>query len=270
MNRVLRRKLDSLRALLPADASRGGLVAVSGGLDSRLLAHVLWAWELPFLAVHLAGPHVPMRDSARAATWLAAQQRPFEILEVDPLSRPEVLQNTRERCYACKGAMFRALVRMARERKLPVIVEGSHASDLHGFRPGLRALRELGVLSPWADAGLSKPELRELARDLGLADPDQPSRPCLFTRLDYGLPVTTRLLSKLSRTEEAIEDMGLRDFRLRLHSDGRAVVQILESERGHARGHEAAIRELVRAAFATAPKILYSASVSGYFDNNHT
>ncbi len=269
MDRTLRRKLDAVRRSLPREAAVGGVVAVSGGLDSRLLAHVLWSWELPFLAAHVAGPHVPMRDSVRAVSWLAAQQRPFETVEVDPLTRPEVLNNSRERCYACKGAMFRAVVRLARERGLPVVAEGTQASDLTSFRPGLRALRELGVVSPWAAGGLEKTELRRLARDLGLADPEQPSRPCLFTRLDYGLTVTTGLLAKLARTEEALEDMGLRDFRLRLHADGRAVVQIRESERGHARGHEPAIRDLVRAAFATAPRILYSGSVSGYFDTHH-
>lgn len=269
MNQTLRRKLDAVRRVLPPETAKGGLAAVSGGLDSRLLAHVLWSWNLPFLAVHMTGPHVPMRDSARAASWLASQQRPFEILEVDPLSRAEVLQNTRERCYACKGAMFRAAIRLARERGLPVLVEGSHATDLQGYRPGLKALRELGVRSPWAEAGMTKAELRELARELGVADPDQPSRPCLFTRLDYGMPVTSALLGKLARTEEAIEDMGLRDFRLRLHADGRAVVQIRETERPHARGHEAAIRDLVRSVFASLPKILYSGSVSGYFDNQH-
>jgi len=269
MNAGLRRKLDAVRRSLPKEAARGGLVAVSGGLDSRLLAHVLWSWELPFLAVHMTGPHIPMRDSARAATWLAAQQRPFEILEVDPLSRAEVLQNTRERCYACKRAMFQAVVKLARDRGLPVLVEGSHASDMDGFRPGLKALRELGIRSPWADAGLTKPELRELARDLGISSPDQPSRPCLFTRLDYGITVTSKLLGKLARTEEAIEDMGVKDFRLRLHTDGRTAVQIREAERAHARGHEAAIKKLVKESFATLPKILYSETVSGYFDKNH-
>ena len=72
--------------------------------------------------------------------------------------------------------MFQAVVKLARDRGLPVLVEGSHASDLTSFRPGLKALRELGIRSPWADAGLTKPELRELARELGVSDPDQPSR----------------------------------------------------------------------------------------------
>ncbi|EPR44045.1 asparagine synthase [Desulfovibrio sp. X2] len=275
MRQALKSKLEAVRAAVTrqgrADAALPpltGIVSVSGGLDSRLLAHVLRQWDLPFTAVHVTGPHIPMRESARAVAWLAAQGRPFHTVEADPLNRVEVLHNGRQRCYVCKGVMFRRIASLARELGAELVVEGSHADDLQGYRPGLTALAELGVVSPWALAGIRKAELRELARELGLADPEQPSRPCLFTRLEYGMIVSAELLRKTAEVEQEVEGLGLRDFRLRLHADGRIVVQIHARERGHARGHERAVLAMVRERFATPPQILYSETVSGYFDDN--
>ena len=266
MDRRIARKLEAVRRLARSQGGYGGIVAVSGGLDSRLLAHVLWSLDLPFTAVHITGPHVPMRESAAAVAWLAAQGRPFEILEVDPLGLPEVKVNDRARCYACKSLMFRRVKALAREKGFSLVVEGSHATDLAMFRPGLRALSELGVISPWALANLTKPELRIIARELCLYDPDQPSRPCVFPRLDSGMTPTRRFLARLANAEAALEDLGLRDFRLRAHPDGGIVIQIAAQERAHARSHEREMELIVRRHFDVVPRILYSESVSGYFD----
>lgn len=270
MDRRIARKLEAVRRLARSQGGYGGIVAVSGGLDSRLLAHVLWSLDLPFTAVHITGPHVPMRESAAAAAWLAAQGRPFDILEVDPLGLPEIKVNDRDRCYACKSLMFRRIKALAREKGFSLVVEGSHATDLAMYRPGLKALAELGVISPWALANLSKPELRIIARELCLYDPDQPSRPCVFTRLDYGMTPTRRLLSRIGQAEAALEDLGLRDFRLRVHPDKGMVIQIAAHERVHARSHEREMESIVRRHFDVVPRILYTESVSGYFDAQRT
>ncbi|MBD5539417.1 MAG: PP-loop family protein [Desulfovibrio sp.] len=205
-------------------------VALSGGLDSRFLCHMALACGCDVVAVHGAGPHVPPEESAAAREW--ARERGLRLLTFlhDPLSLPEVAANSRERCYACKRALIAGMhaVLEAAGEEGRVLCDGGNLDDLKAFRPGLRAVAEAGVRSPLSEAGLSKAHIRELARATGLDRPDQPARPCLLTRLAYGMAPEAALLARVAATEAALAALdaadreaegpagGFGEFRLRL------------------------------------------------------
>ena len=190
------------QALLPVLRHWPLAVAFSGGLDSRFLCFALRRAGCDVLALH------------------ATRAQGLPLLEVrhDPLPLPEVAVNSRERCYACKRALMRRLREaLAAAGGCRVLCDGSNADDLTAFRPGQRAVREAGVLSPLALAGLRKQELRDLGAAWGLDDPQQAARPCLLTRLAYGMHPEPALLARLAAAEAGLAALpGLGDFRLRL------------------------------------------------------
>lgn len=230
LNRLHARLLARLDTLAPA------LIALSGGLDSRLLCTLAAQSSQGaggFAAVHVTGPHVPRQDSERARDCCQRLGLRLVELEFDPVSIDAVRSNSPERCYHCKTAIFSRLGELAEQQGFVHVLDGSNASDKSEHRPGLRALRELGVLSPLAEVGLHKGQLRLLARGLGLPQWNQPARPCLLTRLSYGLSADTdllNLLNLLDRGEEMLQRGGFQDFRLRVPQRGRFVLQLAESE----------------------------------------
>jgi uncharacterized protein len=197
------------------------VVAFSGGVDSRFLAHAAVRAGATPLLVHVRGPHVAPAETTYALHWARGRGLEVRVLDLDPLSLPEVAAGGRERCYACKSFLFREIGAMARCAP-GALCDGSNASDATTFRPGLRALRELGVLSPLARAGLTKADIRRLGRRPGLEWPEQQSRACLLPRLPYGMSPDVAVLARLAEGERIVEEMlhkaGLRDvpFRLRI------------------------------------------------------
>ena len=197
-------------------------IALSGGVDSRFLAHAaLRAGTVPEL-VHVRGPHVAPAETAYALRWARRQGLEARVMDLDPLALPEVAAGGRERCYACKSFLFREIARYA----AGTLCDGTNASDASAFRPGLRALRELGVLSPLAEAGLAKDDIRSLGRLTGLEWPEQQSRACLLTRLPYGVPPDGAVLARLAEGERVVEGLlreagfGDAPFRVRLSANG--------------------------------------------------
>ncbi|MBD5417934.1 MAG: PP-loop family protein [Desulfovibrio sp.] len=249
-------------------------VAFSGGLDSRFLCHAAQGAGCDLLLIHGAGPHVPPEESAEAEAWARARDIPIAVERHDPLLLPEVAANSRERCYACKRALIasvRAALESCEEENL-VLCDGGNLDDLKAFRPGLRAVAEAGVRSPLAEAGLAKADIRALAAATGLDRPDQPARPCLLTRLAYGMEPTAGLLARVARAEAALaaldaadreaqgQDGGFGDFRLRLKP-----APVFQCSRLPAR-LTAALEEIM-AAHGFAPFTLVTGEkVSGFFD----
>lgn len=221
------RLLDALTRRL-REASPLAL-AFSGGLDSRFLAHMaarlakdgVRAWLF-----HIQGPHVPAAESAEASAWAREHGLGLTLIDLDPLRIPQVRTNDMLRCYHCKRYLFMALREAALAHpafagETPVLCDGSNLSDRDSYRPGLRALEELGVRSPLAEVGLTKEAIRGLAAQTGLDRPDQQARPCLLTRFAYGLSPTARALAALEAAEAAIaallaaECASVPEFRLR-------------------------------------------------------
>ena len=198
------------------------LVGFSGGVDSAYLACV---------ATHaLGGEHV-LAVIGRSASYPAVQwetargvARDFGIpvleLDTDEMHDPLYAANPVNRCYFCKGELWTKLVPVAQARGLAVVVDGTNADDLGDHRPGAKAAKENGVLSPLAIVGFSKAEIRERSRAHGLPTWSQPSAPCLSSRLPYGTAVTAERLALVERAEAAIRALGVNgDLRVRYHGD---------------------------------------------------
>ncbi len=221
-------------ALSPLLASGPLGIALSGGLDSRFLArsaHMLAAEEglPPPIPLHVSGPHVPSDDTSWAVRWAAMEGLSLIRLPMDPLLVPEVVRNGQDRCYFCKKTLFlamRTVLEQACGSKDAVLCDGSNVSDHQGYRPGLKALRELGVRSPLEEAGFTKEDIRSCAAEIGLALPNQISRPCLLTRFSYGISPDRTTLATLEDTERRVHLFlaerlpAVPDFRLRMTEHG--------------------------------------------------
>jgi uncharacterized protein len=241
-------------------------VACSGGVDSRFLVHAARHAGSSLRVVHVSGPHVAAEETAYALEWTRSQGLDVHILELDPLRLPEVASGDRQRCYACKSFLFREILHVAEG----VTCDGSNASDAGQHRPGLRALRELGIRSPLAEVGLDKDSIRFLAGRTGLEWPGQQSRACLLTRLPYGVPPDPELLGRLAAGEAGLEKIlwqaGVEDvsFRLRIVENGGAELHIaLESLSAGLRERLEASLEIL--GFPGAP-IRCMPAIRGYFD----
>jgi len=199
---------------------RGALVAFSGGVDSSLL--LLAARDAigsRAVAVTARSPSLPARESGEAqrlAVELSVRHLCIDTGEVDD---PEYQKNPPDRCYLCKRTIFGRLKELAAREGLEHVLEGSNADDAKDLRPGARAVKELGLLAPLGEVGLTKAEVRELARDLGLPVWNKPSLACLASRVPYGSPITPERLRRIDRAEEAIRSLGLGQVRVRDHGE---------------------------------------------------
>ena len=187
-------------------------VAFSGGLDSRFLCHAALLSGCDVLAVHVYGPHIPPQESAGAAAWARERGLRLHTARFDPLALAEVETNSPQRCYGCKTglvALLRGELAPMAEAHDRVLCDGTNADDLLAYRPGLRALEEGRVRSPLAEAGLTKAQVREAARGTGLDRPWQRARPCLLTRLAYGMRPEADTLARLAAAEADLAALGV-------------------------------------------------------------
>ena len=206
------------------------LVAFSGGVDSSYLA-VVAKQELGSNAVCVMGlsASVPQVQRDRAAAVSAEFGLGIELVETAELKDPNYVANAPNRCYFCKSELYGRLVTEASRRGLNHIVDGTNFDDLSDFRPGRKAAAESGVRSPLAEAGMTKSDIREMSRRLGLQTWDMPSSPCLSSRVAHGIPVTPVTLSRIEKGEDVIRGLGFREFRVRDHG-GIARIEIARDE----------------------------------------
>lgn len=199
----------------------GGLaVAFSGGVDSTFLAavavRVLGARAVAVTALSPTYPEWERREAADLARRLAIKHVEITTHELD---NPLFAHNPPDRCYYCKKELVEMVRKVAADEGLSVVADGSTRDDLSDHRPGRRAMCEGGVRSPLLEAGLTKDEVRELSRRLGLPTADKPSLACLASRIPYGSSITSDKLQAIDRLEGAVRSLGFRQLRVRHHGD---------------------------------------------------
>lgn len=212
-------KLQNLETILSGLCKEGLTVAFSGGVDSCLLLAAACRTGFPVQAVMIRSQLTPLED--REAAEQAAREcgAALTMLDLDVSRFPEIMENGPKRCYFCKRRMFEAIQSWSAERGIPHLADGTNGDDHHCYRPGLQALRELGVRSPLAECNMTKEDVRAAAAALGLSTARRPSAPCMATRLPYGAALDFSLLRKLEEGERVLKRMGFSPCRLRLHGD---------------------------------------------------
>ena len=224
-------------------------LAFSGGVDSAYLlyAGLSCGAELrPYYVKSQFQPDFEYRDALRLCRELGAEPR---VLQLDALSVPEVRANGPDRCYFCKINIMSTIMAAAREDGCPVLLDGTNASDEAGDRPGMRALSELGVLSPLRLCGLTKPEIRRLSKEAGLFTWNKPAYACLATRIKTGEPITEEKLRAVEESEDFLFSLGFSDFRVRTR-EGKALLQFPAEQLPAAYAREEEIRRRLSADFS--------------------
>ncbi len=189
------------------------VILFSGGVDSTVLAALAGRAGAEMLALTVDNCMLSAGEVERAGAEASELGVEHEVLKVDMLSSPAA-QNTPERCYHCKRAMILAAGQLRPDWQL---AEGTNVSELKDARAGMRAVHELGVLSPYLELGVGKDEIRRLAEQMGLSCSSQPSNACLATRIPCGEPITKKRLKQIGRAEHALKEMGFFQVRVRAH-----------------------------------------------------
>ncbi len=218
MREELKAKYLKLKDIL--QDTGGVLVAYSGGADSTLLLKVaMEALGDRALAVTASSETYPSGEVEEAVCLAEQMGARLRSIHTDEIESEQFSSNPPERCFYCKQELFGKLVAIAREEGLPVVADGSNVDDTGDYRPGMRAASELGIRSPLREAGLTKSEIRELSRELGLPTWDKPSFACLASRFPYGTQITRERLGQVGAAEQALRQMGFRQVRVRHHGD---------------------------------------------------
>ncbi|MEM8641585.1 MAG: ATP-dependent sacrificial sulfur transferase LarE [Cyanobacteria bacterium P01_G01_bin.54] len=214
---ALARKLTQLQTLF--QEMNQALIAYSGGIDSTLVAKV--AYDVlgdRALAITAVSPSLLPEDLEDAQTQAAAIGIAHQLVQTQEMQNPDYTSNPVNRCYFCKSELHDTLKPLALQRGYPYVVDGVNADDLQDYRPGIQAAQERGARSPLAEVGITKLEVRELSKELGLPWWDKPSQPCLSSRFPYGEVITVEKLQRVGRAEVYLRRQGWQNLRVR--SDG--------------------------------------------------
>lgn len=221
-------KLADLQAILRA--LDRAVVAFSGGVDSTFLLRVAADTLGPNVtALTAVSPSLPGADRARAAALARDMGVRQVLVESRELDDPNYAANPANRCYFCKNELYRLCQTQAEALGVPAILDGTNLDDLADHRPGRRAAAERGVRSPLVEAELTKADIRALSREMGLPTWDEPSSPCLSSRIAYGTPVTPEALARIEACEKILREKGFREVRVR-HHDRLARIEVGRGE----------------------------------------
>lgn len=196
------------------------LVAFSGGADSTfLLASARKAVPGRVLAVTARSPAYPGREVEHAEATARILGAEHVLIDSSEFENPYFRANPPDRCYYCKRVLFEELKMFAADEDVAAVADGTTADELEGHRPGARAARELGIISPLAEVGLTKEEVRWLARENGVPNFDRPQSACLASRFPYGQEITVEKLKLVEEAEDSLADLGFRQIRCRYHGE---------------------------------------------------
>ena len=244
MEAGLHDKYERVRAMA-GDRGRV-LVAYSGGIDSGLVAKIVHdAVGSDALAVLADSESLSRRELAEATANASEIGIPLRVIGVSELASEEYRKNPANRCFFCREGLADELVPIAQREGFAVIADGIHVSDLGDFRPGIQAMDAAGFWHPLVDVGLSKSDVRTLARGLGLSFWDKPSNACLSSRIPHGTPITVELLRRVEVAEELLRERGFRQVRVR-HQGATARIEVLPEEIPRLRSMEGEIAHALR------------------------
>lgn len=219
MDSVLQEKIVKLQEIIK---SYGRLaVAFSAGTDSTLLLKA--AKEIlgseAVLALTVESALVPAGESSAAREFCQAEGINHHVEQLQPLEVEDVRSNPPERCYFCKRLVFGRLREIAGQMDFVHLADGSNVDDLADYRPGQRAVKELGILSPLREAGFTKADVRAYSRALGLKTADKPAAACLASRIPYGEALTLEKLLRVEQAEICLRELGFEQLRVRSHGE---------------------------------------------------
>lgn len=204
-------------------------IAFSGGVDSAYLLYAAVNCGAKVKAYYVKTafqPQFELEDALKLAEQLHAE---MEVLQLDVLCKPKVVENPADRCYHCKREIMSAILSAAKKDGFQLLLDGTNASDDTADRPGMRALEELCIRSPLRECGLTKPEIRSRSKAAGLFTHDKPAYACLATRIPTGETITAEKLQRTEAAETYLSSLGLRDFRVRYQA-GAAKLQVTEAD----------------------------------------
>ncbi len=211
-------KLNKLKRLLKDLDSVA--VAFSGGVDSTFLLRI--AFDVlgnKAMAVIGRSPSFPKKEFEQATNLAEAIGVEYEIVNTCEMDNPDFTANPPERCFFCKSNLFETVWRIAKEKNLKAVIEGSNADDTSDFRPGMKAVKKFNVRSPLLEAGLTKVEIRSLSKELNLPTWNKPAMACLSSRIPYGETITEERLYRIEQAETALKNLGLLQVRVRDHNE---------------------------------------------------
>ena len=226
---ILNTKLENLKTYL---RSLGSLaVAYSSGVDSTFLlkvAHDVLGDKA--IAITATSSFYPKRESQEASDFCKSKGIKQIIVASEELDIPEISHNPTNRCYLCKKDLFTKILSIAKENGIDNVAEGSNMDDMGDYRPGLKAIAELGIKSPLRECDLYKEEIRALSKEMGLPTWNKPSFACLASRFVYGEEITIQKLKMVEKAEEALLQLGFKQFRVRIHGENLARIEVLPAD----------------------------------------
>lgn len=210
-------KFNNLKNYISQLEKQGLCLAFSGGIDSTVLLYLCQNTNV--IAVTLKSSFQTKEEIELTQTLCKIYNIKQKIIEFYPLKNKYLTNNPKDRCYHCKKLMFSELVNFAKENNFKHIIDGTNFDDLGVYRPGLKALKELNIISPLAKFEITKQEIRTFAKLCKIETFNKPSTPCLATRFPYGTPLTEEKLKTVSHGENILKTNGFDNCRLRIHND---------------------------------------------------
>ena len=228
LSEKLKKKLESIIAILQ---DQKVIVAFSGGVDSSLLAYLSKKKAKETLLITMKSLLYSEEEAKEASNFALKFNIPHLFLETEPLSNEEFIKNKSNRCYTCKKDIFAKILKVKEERAYNLVIEGSNITDLGDYRPGLDALKELNITSPYIKTEIDKDEIRVLSKYFQLETESKPSGACFASRIPYNQVITETKLKMVENAEKFLKDsFNLTQLRVRYHDEKIARIEVLKDD----------------------------------------